>query len=63
MKLILHAISMQAVSIERLVFDVFGQLWGAMLVNGMNLVCALIGIMGACIAEKIGIGVVSRVKC
>ena len=51
---------MQVVSIERLVFDVFGQMWGAMLVNGMNLICTLIGILGACIGEKIGIGVVSH---
>lgn len=53
------SISIQVVSIERLVFDVFGQMWGAMMVNGMNFVCTLIGILGACVGERIAIGVVS----
>ena len=50
---------MQAISIERLVFDVFGQMWGTMLVNGMNLICTMTGVLGTCIKEKIAMTVVS----
>ncbi|XP_064382648.1 sodium/potassium-transporting ATPase subunit beta-1-interacting protein 3-like [Halichondria panicea] len=45
------------VSIERLVFDVFGQMWGTMLVNGMNLICTITGLLGTCIKEKIAMAV------
>ena len=40
--------------------DVFGQMWGTMIVNGLTLICTLTGICGVCIVEKIAIAVVGH---
>ena len=49
----------QMLSVERLVFDVFGQMWGTMLLNTMSALCTVTGVLGVCISEKTAIGVVS----
>lgn len=49
----------QLVSIERTVFDVLGQMWLTMLVNGMNLICTMTGMLGTCVKEKIAMAVVN----
>lgn len=49
----------QLVSIERTVFDVLGQMWLTMLVNGMNLICTMTGVLGTCVKEKIAMAVVN----
>lgn len=48
-----------ALTLERMVIDVFGQMWGTMIVNGLTLICTLTGICGVCIVEKIAIAVYS----
>lgn len=42
-----------------MVFDTLGQMWGTLIINGMTALCSLVGIIGACIPEKIALGVVS----
>lgn len=49
---------MQLVSVERLVFDVFGQMWGTMLLNGLSTISLLAGLLAVCAAEKIAIALV-----
>jgi len=44
--------------VERMVIDVFGQMWGTMLINGMTALCILTGMAGVCIRERLAIGVV-----
>ena len=39
--------------------DVFGQMWGTMLINCMTALCTLTGVAGVCIRERLAIGVVS----
>ena len=39
-------------------FDVFGQMWGTMLINGMTVLCTITGMLGVCANEKAAIGVV-----
>lgn len=39
-------------------FDVFGQMWGTMLINGMSVLCTVVGILGVCVSEKAAIGLV-----
>lgn len=44
--------------------DVFGQMWGTMLINCMTALCTLTGVAGVCIRERPAIGVVgSPVLC
>ncbi|KAL5493291.1 hypothetical protein EMCRGX_G014447 [Ephydatia muelleri] len=45
------------VSIERLVFDVMGQMWGPALVEEMTCLCILLALLGACAKKKVAIGV------
>ena len=47
-------------TVERMVFDTFGQMWGPLLINCMTALCSLTGMVGVCIREKIAIGVVSE---
>ena len=42
-----------------MVFDVLGQMWATMLVNGMTLLCSLACIAGVCIKEKLALILVS----
>ena len=49
---------MQLVSVERLVFDVFGQMWGTMLLNGLSTISLLAGLLAVCAAEKLAIALV-----
>ena len=49
---------MQLVSMERLVFDVFGQMWGTMLLNGLSTISLLAGLLAVCAAEKLAIALV-----
>ena len=49
----------QLVTVERVVFDTMGQMWGTLLINCMTALCSLVGIAGVCIHEKIAIGMVS----
>ena len=49
----------QVLTVERMVFDTFGQMWGTMILNCMTALCTLTGIVGVCINEKMAIGVVS----
>jgi len=42
-----------------MVIDVFGQMWGTMLINGMTALCILTGMAGVCIHERLAIGVYS----
>ena len=53
-------LSWQLVTVERMVFDTFGQMWGPLLINCMTALCSLTGMVGVCIREKIAIGVVSQ---
>ena len=47
-----------------MVIDVFGQMWGTMLINCMTALCTLTGVAGVCIRERPAIGVVgSPVLC
>ena len=46
-------------TVERVVFDTLGQMWGTLLINLMTALCSLVGIAGVCIHEKIAIGMVS----
>ncbi len=48
----------QLVSVERLVFDVFGQMWGTMLLNGLSTISLLAGLLAVCAAEKLAIALV-----
>lgn len=41
-------------------FDTLGQMWGTLIINGMTALCSLVGIIGACIPEKIAVGMVSQ---
>ena len=41
-------------------FDVFGQMWSTMLLNGLSTVSLLGGLLGVCAAEKTAIAVVSN---
>ena len=50
----------QVMTVERMVFDAFGQMWGTLIINCITALCSLVGIVGVCIPEKIAIGVVSR---
>ena len=43
-------------------FDVFGQMWGTMLLNGMSTISLLVGLLAVCAAEKIAIALVSNQK-
>lgn len=52
---------LQIMTVERIVFDTLGQMWGTMAMNCMTLLCTMTGIVGVCIHEKIGIGVVSLI--
>ena len=54
---------LQLVSFERLVFDVFGQMWGTMLLNAMSTVSLLGGVLSVCAAEKLAIALVSYYRC
>ena len=54
---------LQLVSLERLVFDVFGQMWGTMLLNAMSTVSLLGGVLSVCAAEKLAIALVSYYRC
>lgn len=45
------------VSIERLVFDVMGQMWGPALVEEMTCICILLALLGACTRKKVAIAV------
>ena len=51
--------TIQLVAVERVVFDTLGQMWGTLLINCMTALCSLVGIAGACIHEKIALGLVS----
>lgn len=53
-----HLCCLQLVSLERLVFDVFGQMWGTMLLNGMSTVSLVVGLLAVCAAEKVAIALV-----
>jgi hypothetical protein len=53
----MHA-RIQLVSVERLVFDVFGQMWGTMLLNGLSTISLLAGLLAVCAAEKLAIALV-----
>ena len=59
--LLMHA-RIQLVSMERLVFDVFGQMWGTMLLNGLSTISLLAGLLAVCAAEKLAIALVSSVN-
>ena len=49
----------QVLTIERMVFDVLGQMWGALMINGMTALCTLVGMAAITIMEKAAIAVVS----
>ena len=51
----------QLMTVERVVFDTFGQMWGTLLINCMTGLCSLVGMAGVCIQEKIAIGMVSLI--
>lgn len=53
---------LQLISIERLVFDVMGQMWGPALVEEMTCICILLALLGACTRKKVAIAVVSCVQ-
>ena len=56
--LIMLVHNIQLVSVERLVFDVFGQMWGTMLLNGLSTISLLAGLLAVCAAEKLAIALV-----
>ena len=43
-------------------FDVFGQMWGTMLLNGLSTISLLGGLLAVCAAEKVAIALVSSVN-
>ena len=50
---------MQILSIERAVIDVFGEMWGTMLLNCAAVVCSTAGLLGLCAREIVAIALVS----
>lgn len=46
-------------SVERVVFDTLGQMWGTLIINCATALCSLTGIAGVWINEKIAIGMYS----
>ena len=43
-------------------FDVFGQMWGTMLLNGLSTISLLAGLLAVCAAEKLAIALVCSVN-
>ena len=43
-------------------FDVFGQMWGTMLLNGLSTISLLGGLLAVCAAEKVAIALVSSIR-
>ena len=56
--ILIMLVHIQLVSVERLVFDVFGQMWGTMLLNGLSTISLLAGLLAVCAAEKLAIALV-----
>ena len=42
-------------------FDVFGQMWGTMFLNGLSTISILGGLLAVCATEKVAIALVSSI--
>ena len=49
----LCSLCVQAISIERTVIDVLGEMWSTMLLNSTATMCSIAGLLGICAGEKI----------